>query len=153
MAAEQVIRVKSNDDDLICPITCELFRDPVIAEDGHVYERVAITRWILEHETSPFTRQPITVYGLRPDIERKRLANQRSNSTVSFNIENNTITLPPRIRMPRGAQVAPEQNMNAIQTQPNSCTCNITIIITIICIIIYVSIPLIVIFAASSSLS
>ncbi|CAF1551175.1 unnamed protein product, partial [Adineta steineri] len=37
----------------------ELFRDPVIANDGHVYERVAITKWINEHGTSPFTRQPL----------------------------------------------------------------------------------------------
>ena len=33
--------------DLICPITLQLFRDPVLAGDGHVYEHEAITRWIL----------------------------------------------------------------------------------------------------------
>jgi len=31
---------------MLCPISCELMRDPVIAADGHTYERAAITRWI-----------------------------------------------------------------------------------------------------------
>ncbi len=40
--------VKSNDD-FICPITYQIFRDPVIAGDGYTYERAAIVRWILEN--------------------------------------------------------------------------------------------------------
>ena len=31
--------------DFICPITQEIMRDPVIALDGHSYERDAITQW------------------------------------------------------------------------------------------------------------
>ena len=31
--------MSKDDDCLICPITLELFRDPVLAEDGHTYER------------------------------------------------------------------------------------------------------------------
>jgi hypothetical protein len=31
--------------ELICPITQELMRDPVVAEDGYTYEREAILRW------------------------------------------------------------------------------------------------------------
>jgi len=38
-------------EDLICPITLQVFRDPVRAKDGHVYERQAIVTWILEHGT------------------------------------------------------------------------------------------------------
>eukprot|EP00543_Licmophora_paradoxa_P005530 CAMPEP_0202442588 /NCGR_PEP_ID=MMETSP1360-20130828/1996_1 /ASSEMBLY_ACC=CAM_ASM_000848 /TAXON_ID=515479 /ORGANISM="Licmophora paradoxa, Strain CCMP2313" /LENGTH=408 /DNA_ID=CAMNT_0049057991 /DNA_START=401 /DNA_END=1627 /DNA_ORIENTATION=- len=30
---------------LRCPITLELMKDPVVASDGNIYERVAITRW------------------------------------------------------------------------------------------------------------
>lgn len=37
---------KSAEDDLLCPITLELPRDPVTAEDGRVYERAAIERHI-----------------------------------------------------------------------------------------------------------
>ena len=52
---------------LICPITFPLFQDPVVAEDGHTYERNAIIEWIQRNETSPLTREPITIAGLRPN--------------------------------------------------------------------------------------
>jgi serine/threonine protein kinase len=52
---------------LVCPITFSLFVDPVIAEDGHTYERSAITDWIQRNSTSPLTRTSITVEGLRPN--------------------------------------------------------------------------------------
>lgn len=67
------------DDDinLTCPITHELFRDPVRANDGYVYERQAIIRWINEKGTSPFTRQPLNIDQLQPDEEIKTRANHR----------------------------------------------------------------------------
>jgi hypothetical protein len=40
--------------ELVCPITQELLRDPVAAEDGHTYERTAILRWFATgHTRSP----------------------------------------------------------------------------------------------------
>lgn len=99
-----------NGDDLICPITLQVFRDPVIAADGHVYEREAITQWIREHGTSPLTRQPLTLHDLKPDYVKKRLADQRRNSRVSFHAETNTVTLPPlRVGRIRRTQVSPEE--------------------------------------------
>ena len=38
-----------------CPITYELFIDPVRAEDGQIYERAAIATWLQTHDTSPNT--------------------------------------------------------------------------------------------------
>ena len=38
-----------------CPITHELFVDPVIFADGHTYERDAIATWLRQRETSPMT--------------------------------------------------------------------------------------------------
>lgn len=38
-----------------CPITGVPIRDPVVAADGHTYERAAITRWLLNNNTSPLT--------------------------------------------------------------------------------------------------
>jgi hypothetical protein len=32
-------------EEFLCPITLELMTDPVVAEDGHTYERSAITDW------------------------------------------------------------------------------------------------------------
>jgi hypothetical protein len=44
-------------DEYLCPITCEVMEDPVIAEDGQTYEREAIATWVAGHGTSPMTRQ------------------------------------------------------------------------------------------------
>ena len=40
---------------LICPITGEIMKDPVMALDGHTYEREAIATWFEEKQTSPLT--------------------------------------------------------------------------------------------------
>ena len=39
----------------LCPITHEPFRDPVMAEDGHSYERAALALWYCKKLTSPVT--------------------------------------------------------------------------------------------------
>ncbi|CAI5470619.1 unnamed protein product [Closterium sp. Yama58-4] len=36
-------------------ITQEIMRDPVITADGHSYERAAIEKWLVHHDTSPMT--------------------------------------------------------------------------------------------------
>jgi hypothetical protein len=84
----------SNDDDsLCCPITHELFRDPVIAADGRLYEREAITRWINQTGTSPFTRQVLSIHQLQPDEHIKKRANQRRVS-VAYNRNSDQVELP-----------------------------------------------------------
>ena len=40
---------------LLCPITFSLPVDPVIAEDGNVYERSAIEEWLKQQHKSPVT--------------------------------------------------------------------------------------------------
>ena len=42
-------------DEFLCPITQALPVDPVMAEDGRVYERSAISKWLSEKKTSPHT--------------------------------------------------------------------------------------------------
>lgn len=42
-------------DEFMCPVTYELFRDPVVASDGHTYERLAIEKWLQNNNTSPLT--------------------------------------------------------------------------------------------------
>ncbi len=41
--------------ELVCPITFSLPVDPVIAEDGNVYERSAIEEWLKQQRKSPVT--------------------------------------------------------------------------------------------------
>ena len=42
-------------DEFLCPITQDLPLDPVIAEDGKVYDREAIEDWLKQHQRSPIT--------------------------------------------------------------------------------------------------
>ena len=45
----------------ICPITMEMFKDPVLTSDGHTYERSAIEEWLeAGKRTSPLTNEAIT---------------------------------------------------------------------------------------------
>ena len=41
----------------LCPITHEVFDDPVIYADGHTYSRCAIQTWLRRSEASPMTRE------------------------------------------------------------------------------------------------
>ena len=51
-----------------CPITFGLMTDPVIAEDGHTYEREAIEQWFVNHNTSPKTNLPLISTNLIANI-------------------------------------------------------------------------------------
>jgi hypothetical protein len=93
--ASETTATDGDNDDLICPITMQVFRDPVLAGDGRVYEREAISRWILEHGTSPFTREPLQLDQFQPDDHLRQLALKRRNSSVSYNAQTNTVILPP----------------------------------------------------------
>lgn len=44
--------------DFVCPISQEIFENPVRASDGRTYERAEITKWLETHDTSPMTNQP-----------------------------------------------------------------------------------------------
>ena len=63
--------------DYICPISGELMHAPVIADDGHSYERASIEGWFRACQdrqlqiTSPWTRAPMS-RNLRDNIELKR---------------------------------------------------------------------------------
>lgn len=74
-------------DEFVCPITRELITDPVIAADGHTYDRSAIEQWIhgcfsgtrgsvdasAVRRTSPKTGQPLEHLHLIPNHNLKRL--------------------------------------------------------------------------------
>jgi hypothetical protein len=60
--------------EFICPITQELPIQPVMAEDGKIYEREAIANWLRQNATSPITRAPmgpklVPVVQVRNNIE------------------------------------------------------------------------------------
>ncbi len=41
--------------DLKCPITRQIFCDPVLAEDGRIYEKRSLETWFKNSHTSPMT--------------------------------------------------------------------------------------------------
>ena len=68
-------------ENLVCPITHQLFVEPCIAEDGNMYEKAAISNWLDFKETSPLTNKnmgrtlvkspPMTRALIESAIERK----------------------------------------------------------------------------------
>lgn len=52
---------------LQCPITHDLMSDPVIAADGHTYERAAIEEWLQTNATSPMTNEALPHLDLIPN--------------------------------------------------------------------------------------
>ena len=50
---------------LMCPITTQLMRKPMVASDHHTYERWAIVRWMKKNDTSPMTGAPMGGKSLR----------------------------------------------------------------------------------------
>ena len=53
--------------ELLCPITLCIMSDPVLAMDGHTYERAAIERWLRARRTSPRTGAPLASRQLVPN--------------------------------------------------------------------------------------
>jgi serine/threonine protein kinase len=75
------------DDSLLCPITLELFHDPVLAEDGHTYERQAIVQWIEKNRRSPLTNQELSLERLYPNHAIKKAIDHFEKSMKSKNYQ------------------------------------------------------------------
>ena len=58
-----------------CPITLDIFCDPVLVKDGYTYDRKAIQDWIRNHGTSPMAREPLLIEQLFPNRIVKELVN------------------------------------------------------------------------------
>ena len=73
------------DVDLMCPISQDLFEDPVVASDGHTYSRACIERWMnCGQRSSPVTRErlEITVYPNR--LAAKQVQNYKVTLGLKF---------------------------------------------------------------------
>jgi hypothetical protein len=62
-----IMNLDINVDYMLCPISRDTFEDPVVAEDGHTYNRKDIKEWFKIQQVSPMTRQPINTI-LRPNL-------------------------------------------------------------------------------------
>ena len=50
-----------------CPITHDIMKDPVMDDNGHTYEREAISEWLSIRQTSPITRNLLATTNLVPN--------------------------------------------------------------------------------------
>ena len=67
--------------EFICPLSMELMQDPVVAADGHVYDRTSLEKWFAAgKKTSPLTGAPLTHTDLIPCTTLKSLIQPSSTS-------------------------------------------------------------------------
>ena len=65
-------------DEFLCPITYELLREPMVAKDGHTYEKAAIEKWLKSNRTSPRSGEPLED-GIVININLKKLIQDMIN--------------------------------------------------------------------------
>jgi hypothetical protein len=51
----------------LCPISCDIMKDPVSLSDGHSYERSYIASWLVKSNLSPMTNTPLQNKILTPN--------------------------------------------------------------------------------------
>ena len=59
---------ESTPPEFICPITCDVFKDPVmLGTTGHTFERKAIIHWLKLKKCDPLTNEPLANTMLSPN--------------------------------------------------------------------------------------
>jgi hypothetical protein len=53
--AVKIVEEKTIPPEFLCPITCEVMKEPIILEDGFTYEYSAISKWLKKSVLSPMT--------------------------------------------------------------------------------------------------
>ena len=80
--AMQPAATESHPENLSCPISMELMREPVLAADGFTYDRHAISAWLARGKTtSPTTGAPLAHTHLTPNhLVKSMIAEYQSSS-------------------------------------------------------------------------
>lgn len=83
--------------EFICPITLDLMTEPVMLfDDGHTYEKHAISEWIKSNNTSPITNEQLhikkfkTNFALKSQIIRYKQHLQQQSSTAGSSSQRTT---------------------------------------------------------------
>ncbi len=61
---------------------CTLMDDPVVAADGHTYNRVDIEKWLKKHDTSSLNHEPLESKALFPAWPSAVKSTRGARSTV-----------------------------------------------------------------------
>lgn len=70
-------------EEFLCPITNDVMIDPVVASDGHTYERRAIEEWIQKKATSPIAGTPLQSTVVYPNYSLKSRISEWQQSRAS----------------------------------------------------------------------
>lgn len=73
--------------DCYCPITLELMADPVVAMDGHSYERSAIELHLQRSTESPLTGEPLLAVDLLPNHALRNTIQALRKQTVDWELQ------------------------------------------------------------------
>ena len=73
LSQQKLLEVEDEDFDdvpkhLVCPLSHSIMKDPVIASDGHTYEKKALEEWIAQKNTSPISRM-VLLPQLYPNLQ------------------------------------------------------------------------------------
>lgn len=66
-------------DSFICPITHELYQDPIITRCGHTFEHLPLISWLSQHPTCPTCRKDVNENDLSPNIILRNATQQFGN--------------------------------------------------------------------------
>ena len=84
-------------DKFICPLTLELYKDPVTDRNGHTFEKSAIMKWLQKGGGNcPLTRRPLKLSDLVPDSNLKYQVDswrhQQEDNILASKTQTRTIT-------------------------------------------------------------
>ena len=65
----QELKERRAPEEFFCPITGDIMSEPMKDKYGHRYEKTAIISWLESHQSSPLTRQPLSLADLTADSE------------------------------------------------------------------------------------
>lgn len=108
--------------DFVCPITGQIFYDPVTLETGQTYERKAIQEWIDRGNTTcPITRQPLSAIELpKTNYVLKRLITSWKEQHPDIAQEMSYAETPrSNISMPSPRTMSSESTPSRITNHPN----------------------------------
>lgn len=69
---------------IVCPITNEIFYDPIKSSTGHNFERDAIEEWLTKNKICPITRLPLTETDLTPNKDLSEYIAQYLNQNPKY---------------------------------------------------------------------
>lgn len=86
------------DSEMCCPVTLMLFRDPVLASDGFMYEADSIKQLIRNRQDSPITREPLQKEYFQAKQKKSQVtAFRETRAQALLQFANDALSIEPRM--------------------------------------------------------